>query len=77
MTWQRMLSNIHQTPYLWLDATYYTHTVLDEGITEKIQALNDKCTNDCTVGTRVRESDEAGFPAFLAANLPKLCPESA
>jgi hypothetical protein len=38
VTWQRMLSNIHQIPSLRAVAT----TVLDEGTTKKIQTLNDK-----------------------------------
>jgi hypothetical protein len=45
VTWQRMLSNIHQIPSLRIDATCYTYTVLDEGIAKKIQALNDQFTN--------------------------------
>jgi hypothetical protein len=51
VTWQRMLSNIHQIPSLRVDATHYTHThsALDEGINKKIQALNDKCMNGCAV----------------------------
>jgi hypothetical protein len=44
-----MLSNIHQIPSLRVDAAYYTHSALDEGITKKIQALNDKCMNGCAV----------------------------
>ena len=67
MTWQRMLSNIHQIPSRRIDATYYTHTTLDEGITKKIQPLNDKCMNDCTVGT-----PQAEFSAFLAAGTCRL-----
>src|SRR5437016_8972645 len=32
VTWQRMLSNIHQIPFSSDRRHYYTHTVLDEGI---------------------------------------------
>jgi len=44
-----------------VDTTYYTHvySVLDEGITKKIQALNDKCFNGCA--------------APLVMNAPECC----
>src|ERR1700735_198735 len=45
VTWQRMLSNIHQTPSLRVDATWKSEmlSALDERTTKKIQALQYKC----------------------------------
>src|SRR5579863_7814302 len=68
VTWQRMLSNIHQTPSLWIAATHYTHTVLDEAITRKIQALNDNCTNDGTFGT-CKRIGRSRLPGVLSGNI--------
>jgi hypothetical protein len=44
-----MLSNIHQSPSPRVDTTYRTHmhSVLDEGITKKIQVRNDMGLNGC------------------------------
>src|SRR6201987_5354028 len=49
VTWQRMLSNIHQplSPGTHHLPHKHVHSVLDEGIAKKIQSLNDKCLNGC------------------------------
>src|SRR4029077_8314201 len=45
VTWQRMLSNIHQIRSFGINVTYYSemHSDFDEATIKKIQALKDKC----------------------------------